>query len=259
MKQGRQSVDARRAKMLSMIRERQKIRVEELATTFGVSLMTIRRDLQALEDEGLIGRFYGGAGMGPQPLPAAEKDQMTLYRRLISRRAASLVEDGDRLLINGSTTALDALDFLGEKRVQVFTNNGAAVNRTFPAGVELTLSGGVLRGDGHIMTGDCAMRNLLMVEAEKAFIGCTGISPDGEILCGIPAELGINETMISHAHTYYILADYTKIGKASTYASCSLEKPGVIITDEKASPDVVERLRTIGMTVVQVKKSDLPE
>lgn len=258
MKKGRQSVDARRAKVLSMIRERQKIKVEELAASFGVSLMTIRRDLQVLEEQGLIGRFYGGATMDSRGVPLSEKDTVDLYRQLISRYAAALVADGDELFINGSMTALELLDYVGEKTVHVFTNNGAAIDREFPAGVEITISGGTLRGQSHILTGDCSMRNLLMAQAEKAFLGCTGISPDGEILCGIPTELGINETMIGHAREYYILADYTKIGKTSTYASCSLEKVGTIITDEMAPANVVERLRTIGMTVIQVKRSDFP-
>ena len=66
MKRGRQLIDARRAKMLSMIRDRQTIKVEELAAYFHVSLMTVRRDLQALEDKDVVGRFYGGASAGPE-------------------------------------------------------------------------------------------------------------------------------------------------------------------------------------------------
>lgn len=259
MKKGRQTVDARRAKVLSLIRERQKIKVEELAAYFNVSLMTIRRDLQVLEDKGLVGRFYGGATVDSRGASVSEKDTVALYRRLISRYAAALVADGDELFINGSMTALNLLDYVGKKAVHVFTNNGAAVDRKFPSGVEITISGGTLRGQSHILTGDCSMRNLLMTQAGKAFMGCTGISPDGEILCGIPTELGINETMISHAREYYVLADYTKIGKTSTYASCSLEKTGTIITDEMAPANVVEQLRTIGMTVIQVGKNDFPE
>lgn len=259
MKKGRQSVDARRAKVLSMIRERQKIKVEELAEYFQVSLMTIRRDLQVLEDKGLIGRFYGGATVDFGAAPLSERDSVALYRQLIGRYAAALVGEGDALFINGSSTALGLLDYVGNKAVHVFTNNGAVINREFPSGVEVTLSGGTLRGQSHILTGDCTMRNLLMAQADKAFIGCSGISPDGEILCGIPTELGINETMISHARKYYILADYTKIGKTGTYASCSLERPGTIITDEMAPAAVIGQLRTIGMAVVQVKRGDFPD
>lgn len=258
MKRGRQSIDARRAKMLSMIRDRQTIKVEELAAYFGVSLMTIRRDLQTLEDKGLVGRFYGGATVDLAAAPAVEKDEALLYRRLIGCYAASLVADGDYLFINGSATALSLLEHVEGKNVHVFTNNAAAAGRKFPPGVEITLSGGLLRGQSHILSGDCAMRNLLMMQAEKAFMGCSGISPDGEVLCDIPTELGINETMIGHSYEYYILADYTKVGRAGTYASFSLEKPGTIITDEKAPANVVEQLRNIGMTVVQVRRSDFP-
>lgn len=259
MKKDRQSVNNRHAKMLSIIRERQEIKVDELAELFGVSLMTVRRDLQVLEDKGLINRFYGGAAVERRPLSSPDKDDVARYRQLIARYAASLLLDGDYIFINGSTTALNLLDYIEDKTVHVFTNNGLSVNRKFPSGAMITLSGGSMRNGGHIMTGDCAMRNLLITQAEKAFIGCTGISPDGEILCGIPTELGINETMISHSYEYYILADHTKIGKAGTYASFSLEKSGTVITDELAPADVLEQLKAIGMKVVQVKRSDFAE
>ena len=259
MKRDRQSVNIRHAEMLSMIRARQEIKVEELADAFGVSLMTVRRDLQALENKGQISRFHGGATVDVRAALAAEKDDVALYRQLIARYAATLVMPGDRILINGSTTALSLLNYLDEKPVHVFTNNGAAAGCKYPPGVEITLSGGLLRGQNHIMTGDCTMRNLLSAKGGKAFMGCSGISPSGEILCGIPTELGINETMISHADEYYIMADYTKIGKTGTYASFSLEKYGCVITDERAPADVLEQLRAIGMRVVQVHRSDFPD
>lgn len=258
MKQDRQTVDARRAKILSVVRERQKITVEELSGRFGVSLMTIRRDLRALEDEGKLGRFHGGAHVGARAAPVADKDTVALYRRLISRCAAALVAPDDRIFINGSETALDMLDYV-TCPASVFTNNGLAVNRRFPAGADVTLLGGSLRNAGHIMTGDCTMRNLLTMRADKAFIGCSGISPNGEILCDIPTELGVNETMIGHAKEYFILADHTKVGKAGTYASFSLETAGCIITDEKASPEVLERLRMLDMKVIQVGRKDFPD
>ena len=259
MKQDRQTVDARRASILSMVRERQKITVEELSARFGVSLMTIRRDLRALENAGKLGRFHGGARAGARAVPDAGRDAVSLYRRMISRHAASLIEPGDRVFINGSATALDALEYAEASPLYVFTNNGLAVGRRFPAGVDVTLSGGSLRSAGHIMTGDCAMRNLLTMRADKALIGCSGISPNGEILCDIPTELAINETMIGHADRYYILVDHTKVGRAGTYASFSLETPGCVVTDEKAPSEVLERLRMLNMEIIQVGRKDFPD
>ena len=247
MKQDRQTIEARRASILSMIRKYQSMKVEELAAQFGVSLMTIRRDLQTLEQAGLIGRFYGGASVDP----LSPQDEVLLCRDLISRRAATLVGSGERLFINGSATALGMLDYLDQTPVSVFTNNGLAIGRSFPDGVEITLSGGIVRREGHILTGDGAMRNLLMTRADKAFLGCSGVSPNGEILCDIPAELGISETMIRHASRYYILADHTKIGKGGSSASFSLETAGTLITDERAPEEVLAHLRTLGMQVIQ--------
>lgn len=255
MKQDRQTVDARRESILSVVRERQKITVEELSARFGVSLMTIRRDLRALENAGKLGRFHGGARAGAR----STRDTVSLYRRVISRRAAALIRPGERVFINGSATALDALEYVEAAPVYVFTNNGLAVGRQFPPGVDITLLGGSLRAAGHIMTGDCTMRNLLTMRADKALIGCSGISPNGEILCDIPTELGVNETMIGHADRYYILVDHTKVGRAGTYASFSLETAGCIITDENAPPEVLERLRMLNMEIIQVGRKDFPD
>ena len=259
MKRDRQTVSLRHAEMLAMIRERQEILVDELARAFDISAMTVRRDLQTLEEQGKISRFHGGATVDVRAVAPDEKSRVAQCQRLIARRAASLVETGDSLLINGSNTALAVLDHLDGKSISAFTNNAMMVGHRFPDGVEAQLSGGMLRGSRHILTGDLALRNLMDVHADKAFLGCTGISPDGEILCGIPAELGVNETMIEHADAYFILADYTKIGKAGTYASFHLEKKGCVITDGFAPAGVLDQLRATGMQVIQARAEDYPE
>ncbi len=256
MKRDRQSVDLRHAEMLALIRERQEVLVEELSQAFDISTMTVRRDLQALEEAGKISRFHGGAAASFSP-DAEGNSRVSLCRQIIARHAASLVQDGETLLINGSNTALGLLNYAGSKHLSVFTNNGLAVGRRFPDGVEVQISGGLIRGAQHILTGDLAMRNLMDVRADKAFLGCTGISPDGEILCDIPSELGLNETMIEHADRYYILADHTKLGRTSAYASFHLEKKGCVITDEGAPEDIVKRLRAAGMEVVRVGLHDI--
>ena len=251
MKRDRQSVNQRHAEMLSLIRQRQEILVEELCEIFNVSAMTVRRDLQLLEDQGKISRFHGGAAIDTQGPGDPERVEVAQYRGWIARYAASLIREGEHILINGSDTALAMLDYLQGRRVTVYTNNGHVVNRRYPAGVDLRLIGGNLR-DGHILTGDMTLRSLMDIHVSKAFLGCTGISPDGEILCGIPSELGINETMITHADRYYILADHSKIGRSGTFASFLLERQGCIITDNLAPIVVTDRLRNRGMEVIRV-------
>lgn len=251
MKRDRQSVNLRHAEMLAVIRERQEILVEELSRIFKISPMTVRRDLQLLEDQGKISRFHGGATVHQRDAVSRDLMDVSLCRGWIARYAASLVRDGDVLLINGSNTALALLDHLEGKQVTVYTNNGLVVGRSYPEGVDVRLFGGMLRTD-HILTGDLTLRNLMDIRADKAFLGCIGISPGGEILCGIPSELSINETMIAHAEKYYILADHTKVGRSSPYASFLLEKKGCIITDSLAPREVTDRLQDGDMEVVRV-------
>ena len=94
MKRDRQSVDLRHAEMLSYIRERQEVKVEELAKSFGVSSMTVRRDLQMLEARGQISRTHGGATADPRTAPVLdEQDEVALCRRLIACRAAALIRE----------------------------------------------------------------------------------------------------------------------------------------------------------------------
>lgn len=242
----------RQYQMLSMIRDKQEMKVEELAKLFHVSLVTVRRDLQYLEDMGFISRFHGGATVN-----TSLKSYLTDYgvadsRKLIAKKAASIVEDGDTIFINGSMTALNLLDYLGDKRVTVYTNNGNAVNTKYNPLITINCLGGTYKGMSHILTGDYAIRNLLETRVDKAFIGCVGISPSGEIISGIPSELVINMMMISHAREYYILADFSKMGKTSTYASVSLESSGTVITDEKAPQEIVRQLEDCGLKVIQV-------
>ena len=255
MKRDRQSVNLRLAEMLAVIRERQEVLVDELSDIFRVSPMTVRRDLQTLEDQGKISRFHGGATADINGSISAEQADVSLSRRWIAQFAASLVEDGSSILINGSNTALALLDHLEGKHVTVYTNNGYAIGRNYPEGILVRIFGGTPHF-GHILTGDITLRNLMDVHVDQAFLGCTGISPDGEILCGIPAELAINETMISHAKSYFILADHTKIGRSSPFASFLLERKGCVVTDALAPTDVTDRLTAGGMKVFRVSGED---
>ena len=254
MKRDRQTVDQRHAEMLSLIRQRQEVLVTELCQIFDISPMTARRDLQILEDQGKLRRFHGGATIDQLNEVSRDRMDVSYCRGMIARYAASLVQDGEHILINGSNTALALLDHLEGKHVTVYTNNGLVVGRSYPAGINVQLFGGTLRAD-HILTGDLTLRNLMDIHADRAFLGCIGISPGGEILCGIPSELGINETMISHADSYYILADHTKIGRSSAYASFLLEKKGCLITDDFADHEVTDRLLDGEMEVVRVSEA----
>lgn len=249
MKRDQQSIIKRHENIIKLLNEQHEIKVDKLAEIFNISLMTARRDLQQLESQGLLIRYHGGARINSSYI-SNEDLKIQKARDAISLYASTLIEDGDSIFINGSMTASGILETLKARNVAVVTNNAFAPGYSKKESISIQLTGGLLRD--HIMVGDYCVRNLLDTYRKKAFLGCSGISPTGEILCGIPAELGINETMIAHAKEYFILADSSKLGKTESMGSFTLQNPGTIITDIGANPAIVQRLKENGMTVITI-------
>ncbi|MGP1348236.1 MAG: DeoR/GlpR family DNA-binding transcription regulator [Stomatobaculum sp.] len=256
MRNNRKAVEARQNQILRLVMERGGISVEEAANRFGVSLMTVRRDLKTLEDQRKLRRTHGGAAPpGKNMAPSSDAEDISFCRDKISAYAARFIDDGDVIFINGSRTALEMLQYVGGKHVTVHTNNGWALGRAFPENVTIHITGGEVRGN--IMIGEYVVRNLLNISADKVFLGCAAVYEDGEFRYDIPTEIGINEAMIGRASgELYILADHSKVSGRnefeSTYGSCIYEQAVVLITDEKANAAVVEKLRKSGMKVIQV-------
>ena len=260
MKRDQSSVEWRRSLILKKVREEGSVKVDDLAQEFSLSAMTVRRDLQYLEDMNLVTRFYGGATVNPEYRCVSEEEELELYRRQLGRYAATKVLNGETIFINGSMAALGLLDYLTAHNVHVITNNANAVNKKRHKGLTVALTGGELRE--HVMVGESVMRFLLDSTADKTFLGCAGITPNGEFCYNIPMEIGINETMIARTtKELYILADHTKLNRPESnipkYGSCTYDRQVTLITDEKADPKTVESLRKLGIEVCLVGLNDV--
>lgn len=233
-----------------------KVMVDELAREFGVSLITIRRDLQYLEDHNLLVRFHGGAE------PAREEEaynEVELYRKLIARYAASLVEDGDSLFINTSRNALQMLEYIQSDNVTVITNNGKVFRKDYKESINVILTGGEIRYPKEALVGDFAIRNVQNIFPKKAFIGCSGFSPVSGMTTEIVGEVKVNELMVQNAKQVYVLADHTKIGKSSSFTSAPIQKIGHLITDEKAMQVTLEEIKGAGVEIHQVRRNDVSD
>lgn len=255
MKKEKVYVDNRRKQILEILDKNLQVRVEELAKLLNVSLLTVRRDLQYLEDKKKLIRFYGGAKLIQSE--ESKVDEVCMYRDLIARYAATLVENDDSIFLNTSSNALQILRYITHRNVTVITNNGRALECEHGSGVHIILTGGELRHPKEAMVGDFAIRNLQTVYAKKSFIGCSGISPTTGMTTENANEVNINELMIDHVtQDVYILADHTKIGKNSSFISCPIDKVMHLITDEKAPEDVLTLMREAGIQIYQVKKEE---
>lgn len=256
MKNSKANVEVRQKNILQYVRKAGEVNSYDLVDEFKISIMTVRRDLEELEQKHLLKRTHGGACTldyvkGSKSL----SKNIRMCRDLISRYASSLIKDNDRIFINGSRTALKMLEYVGNKNVTVYTNNGLAFGRKFPENVSIHMTGGELRN--HILVGDATMRNILDVTANKTFIGCWAVYDDGAFLYNIPNEIGINEAMISRTtEDLYILADHSKLQRhdnlESSYGSCIYDRKVTLITDNQADTEIIEKLRASGIEIIIV-------
>lgn len=256
MKRSRALVENRRNKVLVALKNNGFVKVGELAEELQVSPLTIRRDLQYLEDQKKLERFYGGATVIERDSDLTmEEDEVNVYRRKIAQYAATLVEDGDTIFINTSSTALQMIKYIKGKRVIVITNNGKAIYTEHSSDVSVILSGGELREIKEAMVGEFATNNISRVTAKKSFIGCTGLSVESGMTTETLSEVNINRLMLERVTgTSYILADHTKIGRNSSFVSCPTAGILNVITDEKASSEEVQGLRENEINVIQINK-----
>jgi DeoR/GlpR family transcriptional regulator of sugar metabolism len=248
MKRKKALVVKRRNEIMEMIHRNPILPVDHLAETFGVSKMTIRRDIKFLKTDTNITYAHGNV-LGI----LNGEDELLMYRTKIAQCAAQFVEDNDTVFLNTGRNALMILKYIKGKNVTVITNNGRAIGAERSDEVNVILTGGELRYPKNTMVGDFALRNLQPIYAKKAFISCFGINAENGVSTEIANEVNINEIMINHTtKAVFVLADHTKIGKNSSFISGPIGKITYLITDEQASEEELEKIRSFGVHVYKV-------
>jgi len=224
------------------------VRIDDLYAMLDASEATVRRDLEWLENEGILERTHGGAifsqrlTLEPEYLQRAQKH--TEEKRLIGERAAALIEDDDVVFINsGSTTTQVIRNIRGAAGITVFSNNVHAALEVGEAGVKFHLIGGEYQSHSNSVAGRFAIENLRQVYADKAILGVDGIS----LLhgCTVPsnAEAEVVRQMIERTQgKIFVVADASKWGVVSNFQIATIDEVDALITDEGFDPSVVETL-----------------
>lgn len=252
MKTKKVIIDARRDALLKELKTAGHLTVDELVERLHVSPLTIRRDLQYLNDHGFIERFYGGASIidfvGTEHDPASSNEP---YKHAIAKYAAQYVKDNDVLFINTSSTALLLLSYIKGKRVTVVTNNGKAIFIDHDPMITIVLCGGELRFPKESMVGDFALNNLNKVTVNKCFLGCSGIDVHSGISTSIIQEVSINEAMIRRCNgPVFILADSTEVGLVHQFNACDIHAIQYLITDKRLKPDQLDEFLDAGINTI---------
>lgn len=254
MKNNRSFIENRRRKIYQALEQNGSVKVEDLSAELNASPLTIRRDLNHLEQLGLIERFYGGAALRDNSSqPALPESENALFKHAIAQRAVQFITDGDIIFINSSSTALLMLNYITAKMVTVITNNGRTMLSDYRDNVSIVLTGGELQVPKKVMVGEFALNNLNRVTATKSFLGCSGLTAEEGFTTANMHEVAINQLMLSRVTgERYILADHTKIGKKHNFISGSPDQISCVITDTEADKTVLDSLAVRGIQIIQV-------
>jgi len=245
----------RQSRIQKLIQEQGIVKVAELSKMFGVTELTIRRDLDVLEKHGALDRTHGGAilrhRMRIEPL-YTEKDQINRgSKELIGQAVNQYVEEGDTLLINTGSTTAQVLRHLSGKKLRVITSNAGAVVEVKDPEVELVLTGGLFRRQSNSLIGGFAHYVLDHICGSKAIIGIDGISINYGLTTPIHQEAEVTRLMIERTQgPVIVVADHTKMGVVSNFVTAPIEKISMLITDKNIETDFREELERRNIKVV---------
>ncbi|MEW6046712.1 MAG: DeoR/GlpR family DNA-binding transcription regulator [Bacillota bacterium] len=229
----------RREQVAELLKLRGYVSVEDLSKALGVSAPTIRKDLTALEHQGLAMRTHGGAVLVPlvrttEDLPFARRaDLMRGAKERIGRLVADAIEDHDTVIFDASSTVWFALPFLAGRRITLLTNvAGAILDRVAEfEGITLISTGGLLRSDGSSFCGPLAEDAIAQFWADKAFISPLGISIKRGFTHANPLEAHLRRRIIEATNRVFVCADHSKFGHARLAQIAPLSAAHVILTD----------------------------
>lgn len=252
----------RQEQIAQIVAEEGRARVTELARRFGVSAVTIRKDLLVLEGEGRLVRAHGGA-IAPRTasrpelaFDVRERLQRSEKSR-IGAAAAALVQDGDSIVFDASTTALSVARHLKERedwhQLTVVTNSiRIAMELAGHPGITVLLLGGRVRWEALSVVGPLGDAVFRRVNVQKAFVGAVGLTLEAGLSDAMEEEAQIKRSMVAAAHEIYALVDHTKWGRVASASFCRLDRISAVITDDEAPEDMVAQLVALGVEVRRV-------
>jgi DeoR family fructose operon transcriptional repressor len=245
----------RHRRILEVLQDREAVRVSVLAEVLGVSEVTVRRDLEALERRGLLERTHGGAvtvlRMREEPRYV---DSITAHpeeKRFVGRAAAALVEPGDTVFLNSGTTTLEVFRHIEAPSVKVITNSVGIAMEAAGRDVELILVGGRYRASSNSLAGPLATATLRTVTATRAFIGVEGVSPRSGLTTPTAAEAEVARLMIERTRgEVAVVADHSKLGTVADFTVAELDRVGRLVVDAGIGDDYRRELADLGVELL---------
>lgn len=237
--------------------------LEELAALAESSVSTVRRDLDALSDKGVLKRTHGGArsispASGEFAFSAKETVQLA-EKEAIAAACAALIQPNQTVIVDAGTTCYHVARQLEAKSPHIITNS-LPVAQHFSGSnkLEVVVSGGLIYPKLGVLVGPLAVAAFGQVQADAAILSCGGLTPDG-ITNSHSLLIDIQLAMIHSAQRVILCADHTKFGRQSITRLCGLEMIDTLITDQAPSPEMQAALKAASVEVILANVVNTPE
>jgi len=248
----------RKEKINQYIQKQGAVSIKEISALFpDVSLMTIHRDLDKLEQEGSIIRTRGGALPGTRQLSATETnlesrigDNMNA-KKIIAKKAADLITTGSAIFFDAGTTTLMLAKQLPDINLNIFTTGpNIAISLSSLANPTIYLCGGTLNKTNQAVSGPGTLSVLENINIAIAFVGVSGYVEESGFTCGKEDEMLVKQLVMKKAVKKVILMDSSKYGKVLPYTFGSIEDADYIISDGTLPEEFVKKAEEAGTIVL---------
>jgi DeoR family transcriptional regulator of aga operon len=249
-------LEQRRRAIRGLLQEKPQVSVNELARRFGVSAVTVRADLKALDDIGALVRVHGGA------LPRGESDELPIdikqnfHRAEKTRIAAAAVEhiqDGQTIILDSGTTTAEIARLIRGLKLQtlnVITNalNIAVLLASAPF-INLIIPGGMLRRRSWSLSGPPAENAIRDLQADTLFLGVDSLDPSVGLMTPYVLEAQLNAQMIRIARRVIAVTDSSKLLRRNLSVISGVDQVDLLITDRAADARAIKAIRARGVEV----------
>ena len=243
--------ETRANRIMALLRQNGTVQASQISELLQVSLVTVRKDLQRMEDEGLLRRTHGGAAIrGVEANP----DPRTKVMDRIAEAAAAQIHDGDCVIMNaGNTTLLTARKLLGRKNVTIITNSIAIARELVQqTSIKLIFLGGEVNAEAVFTYGWDAVTQLEQYKANKLIMSASGLSCSTGLTTRHMEAADLLRKMIARTETMIVVADDTKIGFESFYHVGDLSAVDMLITNATSKTEQeLQKIQNIGIHVVK--------
>ncbi|MGL4737314.1 MAG: DeoR/GlpR family DNA-binding transcription regulator [Cellulosilyticaceae bacterium] len=230
----------RQQALLGLLTQKKALRLTEIMSHFHISLETVRRDVQILEGQGKIEKFYGGIQLRTSLFGESSMDDRMVNRlplkEAIAYGCSKLITDGDCIFIDSGSTTCHIAKYIKDRRnLTVITNSLLVINELLGTDIELIIIGGKFRRSEQSIIAYDYLFNFDQLHIAKAFIGCGAIDPTQGIFDFNMEEAHTRKLIIKHSHKLFVAIDHSKFEKQAPIHIAFYHQITGIFTDDQLS------------------------